>query len=58
MKQNDAPIRAAGRASPRGVEILRAPLLNKGTAFTEREPGDVATHVASQMYDPRYPSYV
>jgi malate dehydrogenase (oxaloacetate-decarboxylating)(NADP+) len=37
MKQNDAPIRGAGEALPRGVELLRDPLLNKGTAFTERE---------------------
>jgi malate dehydrogenase (oxaloacetate-decarboxylating)(NADP+) len=37
MKQNDAPIRGAGQAVPRGVELLRDPLFNKGTAFTERE---------------------
>src|SRR5574339_478858 len=37
MKQNDAPIRGARQAIPCGVELLRDPLFNKGTAFTERE---------------------
>ena len=32
-------------------------LLVDGLA-AEREPGDLAAHVASQMYDPRYQSYV
>jgi malate dehydrogenase (oxaloacetate-decarboxylating)(NADP+) len=37
MRRDEGPVRAAGQAHPRGVEILRDPLLNKGTAFTERE---------------------
>ena len=35
--KNDTPIRVAGAEFPRGLELLRDPLLNKGTAFTERE---------------------
>jgi malate dehydrogenase (oxaloacetate-decarboxylating)(NADP+) len=30
----------------------------RGGLAAEREPGDIAAHVASQMYDPRYVSYV
>ena len=37
MKRDDASTRAAGDRNPRGMELLRDPLLNKGTAFTERE---------------------
>jgi malate dehydrogenase (oxaloacetate-decarboxylating)(NADP+) len=35
--KDDTPIRVAGAEFPRGIELLRDPLLNKGTAFTERE---------------------
>ena len=34
---NDTPIRVAGQEFPHGLDLLRDPLLNKGTAFTERE---------------------
>ena len=37
MKRDDPSIRPAGQPAPHGVELLRDPLLNKGTAFTERE---------------------
>jgi len=37
MKRDDVSTRAAGERQPRGIELLRDPLLNKGTAFTERE---------------------
>ena len=37
MKRDDVSTRAAGERQPRGIELLREPLLNKGTAFTERE---------------------
>jgi len=52
--RNDTPIRVAGAAFPRGLELLRDPLLNKGTAFTERERdalglrGLLPPHVLSQ----------
>jgi len=54
MIRNDPSIRAAGQPVPRGVELLRDPLLNKGTAFTERERealglrGLLPPHVLSQ----------
>jgi malate dehydrogenase (oxaloacetate-decarboxylating)(NADP+) len=54
MKRDDASLRATGRPVPRGVELLRDPLLNKGTAFTERERdalglrGLLPPHVLSQ----------
>jgi malate dehydrogenase (oxaloacetate-decarboxylating)(NADP+) len=54
MRRDEGPVRAAGQAHPRGVEILRDPLLNKGTAFTERERdalglrGLLPPHVLSQ----------
>ena len=37
MKRDDPSTRAAGQPVLRGVELLRDPLLNKGTAFSERE---------------------
>jgi len=52
--RNDTPIRVAGDPIPRGLELLRDPLLNKGTAFTERERdalglrGLLPPHVLSQ----------
>ena len=52
--RNDTPIRVAGDQFPRGIELLRDPLLNKGTAFTERERdalglrGLLPPHVLSQ----------
>jgi malate dehydrogenase (oxaloacetate-decarboxylating)(NADP+) len=52
--RNDTPIRVAGDPFPRGLELLRDPLLNKGTAFTERERdalglrGLLPPHVLSQ----------
>jgi malate dehydrogenase (oxaloacetate-decarboxylating)(NADP+) len=54
MQRGDPSIRAAGQPVPRGVELLRDPLLNKGTAFTERERealglrGLLPPHVLSQ----------
>jgi len=54
MKRDDAPARFAGQEVPRGMEVLRDPLLNKGTAFTERERdalglrGLLPPHVLSQ----------
>jgi malate dehydrogenase (oxaloacetate-decarboxylating)(NADP+) len=54
MKKDDAPFRVAGAGFPRGIELLRDPLLNKGTAFTERERealglrGLLPPHVLSQ----------
>jgi len=54
MKRDDPSTRAAGQPVPRGVELLRDPLLNKGTAFTEREReslglrGLLPPHVLSQ----------
>jgi malate dehydrogenase (oxaloacetate-decarboxylating)(NADP+) len=54
MKRDDAPARFAGQEVPRGMELLRDPLLNKGTAFTERERdalglrGLLPPHVLSQ----------
>jgi len=54
MKRGDAPARSAGQEAPRGMELLRDPLLNKGTAFTERERdalglrGLLPPHVLSQ----------
>jgi malate dehydrogenase (oxaloacetate-decarboxylating)(NADP+) len=52
--RDDTPIRVAGAEFPRGRELLRDPLLNKGTAFTERERdalglrGLLPPHVLSQ----------
>ena len=52
--RDDTPIRVAGDQFPRGIELLRDPLLNKGTAFTERERdalglrGLLPPHVLSQ----------
>ena len=52
--KDDTPIRVAGQEFPRGIELLRDPLLNKGTAFTERERdalglrGLLPPHVLSQ----------
>jgi malate dehydrogenase (oxaloacetate-decarboxylating)(NADP+) len=37
MKRDDPSVRTTGQPVPHGVELLRDPLLNKGTAFTERE---------------------
>src|SRR3990172_352013 len=54
MKRDDASARFAGQEVPRGMELLRDPLLNKGTAFTERERdalglrGLLPPHVLSQ----------
>ena len=54
MKRDDASIRVAGREFPHGLALLRDPLLNKGTAFTERERdalglrGLLPPHVLSQ----------
>ena len=54
MKRDDATTRAADDRVPRGFELLRDPLLNKGTAFTERERealglrGLLPPHVLSQ----------
>ena len=54
MKRDDVSTRAAGDRYPRGMELLRDPLLNKGTAFTERERdalglrGLLPPHVLSQ----------
>jgi len=54
MKRDDASNHPAGQPVPRGVELLRDPLLNKGTAFTERERevlglrGLLPPHVLSQ----------
>jgi malate dehydrogenase (oxaloacetate-decarboxylating)(NADP+) len=54
MKRDEASTRFAGQEVPRGMELLRDPLLNKGTAFTERERdalglrGLLPPHVLSQ----------
>ncbi|HSF22468.1 MAG TPA: NAD-dependent malic enzyme, partial [Burkholderiales bacterium] len=37
MKRDDASARFAGQEIPRGTQLLRDPLFNKGSAFTERE---------------------
>jgi malate dehydrogenase (oxaloacetate-decarboxylating)(NADP+) len=54
MTQDNDPGRSAQATSPRGLALLRDPLLNKGTAFTERERdalglrGLLPPHVLSQ----------
>ncbi|HSC96856.1 MAG TPA: NAD-dependent malic enzyme [Burkholderiales bacterium] len=54
MKRDDVSTRAPGDRTARGIELLRDPLLNKGTAFTERERdalglrGLLPPHVLSQ----------
>ncbi|HSE02139.1 MAG TPA: NAD-dependent malic enzyme [Burkholderiales bacterium] len=37
MKRDDTSARFAGQEVPRGTQLLRDPLFNKGSAFTERE---------------------
>src|SRR3954467_12795321 len=54
MNARDKNIRDAGKLAPRGVELLRDPLLNRGSAFTadEREAlglrGLFPPHISTQ----------